>query len=111
MATTCAPSVHAPILNVIVYVLFVGLYRPRYGTGSEYDSLRFEGSGTGPIQNSINTFHRITDQAVDNQTLYTHVHTMLFSDCAFIDAGNSPTAALLASGCSTTRRRHCQMLR
>ncbi len=60
------------------------------------DEHGFSSSRTGPIQNQINVFHNVVDQCVFDHSLNGDIHAMLFSDCAFIDAGNSVRAALIA---------------
>jgi hypothetical protein len=61
------------------------------------DERGFEGSSTSPIQNRINSFYRVIDSMVLDQSLYGLERAMLFSDCAFIVADNPAFAALIAT--------------
>jgi len=57
----------------------------------------FLSSYTSDIQNQINRFNNIVDQCVFNKsTFYPPIVAMLFSDCAFVDAGNFIASAFLA---------------
>jgi hypothetical protein len=57
----------------------------------------FVGSSITPIQSQIIGFHNAIDRWIFHESLYYgNVIAMLFSDCAYIDAGNSMAAALLA---------------
>lgn len=61
------------------------------------DEKGFESSSTGPIQNKINRFYRIIDTLVSRYSTFGLERAILFSDCAFIDAGNSSAAASFAA--------------
>lgn len=61
------------------------------------DEQGFTSSETGPIQNRIIRFHRIIDKCVFHDSLSGDLRAMLFSDCAFLDTGNSLRAALIAT--------------
>ena len=56
----------------------------------------FSSASTSPIQGQINLFHNIVDRWVHNESLNGSVSAMLFPDCAFLYAGHSLAAALLA---------------
>ena len=55
------------------------------------------GGSTAPTQSQFNRFDRILDCCIDDQSLYGGVMAMLFSDCAFLNPGNSLRAALIAT--------------
>ena len=60
------------------------------------DKHGFSSSSTSPTSNQINRFHNIVDSLVHKESLNGSVSAMLFSDCAFVHAGTSLAAALLA---------------
>lgn len=55
------------------------------------------GTSTSPASNTLNRFHRILDTSAHEHSLNGKVRAMLFSDCAFLDYGNSLLGALAAT--------------
>ncbi len=60
------------------------------------DEQGFTSSGTGPIQTRITRFQNAIDRCVSYHRLSGDLQAMLFSDCAFLEAGNAFRAALIA---------------
>jgi hypothetical protein len=58
----------------------------------------FSGSGTTALQSRINRFQRVIQTCIFEEHLYGGINSMIFSDCAFIDVGNSLRAAVTAVG-------------
>jgi hypothetical protein len=61
------------------------------------DERGFSGSSTSPLQMQFNRFHRILGSCILEQRFQGGMQAMLFSDCAYLDAGNSLRAALVAT--------------
>jgi hypothetical protein len=57
----------------------------------------FSGSFTTPLQTEYNRFPRILESHIAEERLCGGVQAMLFSDCAYLDAGNSVRATLIAT--------------
>ncbi|MGA2988186.1 MAG: hypothetical protein ABSG32_30780 [Terriglobia bacterium] len=55
------------------------------------------GTSTSPLQTQFNRFHRILESCISEQRLSGGMQAMLFSDCAYLDAGNSLRAGLIAT--------------
>lgn len=84
-------------VDILGFAALTATFRKRV-LRTRRDKHGFTGSATSPIQNQINVFHNIVDRCVWNESLYGSVLAMLFSDCAYIDAGTSLATALLARG-------------
>jgi hypothetical protein len=56
----------------------------------------FTGSSTSPASNMFIRFHRIVDTRLFDHSFYGSARAMLFSDCAFLEFGNSLLAVLAA---------------
>jgi hypothetical protein len=88
--------------HTLIYVDILGFgkltkdnpYRIVHGSPNED---RFTSSETGPIQNQIIRFHNVIDMCVSNCILSGDLQAMLFSDCIYLDAGDSLRAALIAT--------------
>ncbi len=52
---------------------------------------------TAPTQTQFNRFDRVLDWCIDDQRLHGGIAAMLFSDCAFLNFGNSLRTALTAT--------------
>jgi len=61
------------------------------------DECGFSGSSTSPLQTQFNRFHRTLESCIVEQRLSGGVQAMLYSDCAYLDAGNSVRAGLIAT--------------
>jgi len=91
------------IEHTLLYIDMLGFaeltqtFRTRVDRHQDHET-GFTGSSITPIQSQIVGFHTAIDRWVLNETFLGPVTAMLFSDCAFIDAGNSVAAALLAQG-------------
>ena len=57
----------------------------------------FSGSFTSPLQTQFSRFHRILGSCVLEQRFSGGVQAMLYSDCAYLDTGNSVRAGLIAT--------------
>ena len=53
---------------------------------------------TAPTQSQFNRFDHVLDWCINDQRFYGGITAMLFSDCAFLNPGNSLRAALIATG-------------
>jgi hypothetical protein len=82
-------------IDVLGFAALTQTFRTRVETHHD-DETGFTGSSITPIQSQIIGFHDAIDHCIYRETFSGQVTAMLFSDCAFIDAGNSVAAALLA---------------
>lgn len=57
----------------------------------------FSGTSTSPLQTQFNRFHRILGSCIGDHRLSSGMQAMLYSDCAYLDAGNSVRSALIAT--------------
>jgi len=57
----------------------------------------YTGTSTSPLQTQYNRFHRILESCISEQRLSGGMQAMLYSDCAYLDAGNSVRSALIAT--------------
>src|SRR6266571_5938652 len=103
MTKAQAQQVDEDAPSTLVYVDMLGFavltetFRTRVIRESpESNKYGFSGSFTSPIQNRINQFYTVVDRCVFNEGLYGRLFAMLFSDCAFLEAGNSIAGAFLA---------------
>lgn len=56
----------------------------------------FHSASTSPLQNQINAFYSVLNQQIQHEGMNGKLQAMLFSDCAFVAAGNSLRTALIA---------------
>ncbi len=61
------------------------------------DEYGFSGSSTSPLQTQFNRFHTILESCISEQRLCGGMQAMLYSDCAYLDVGNSVRAAQIAT--------------
>jgi hypothetical protein len=61
------------------------------------DEYGFSASSTSPLQTQFNRFHRILESCIVEQRLSGGMQAMLYSDCAYLDTGNSVRAGLIAT--------------
>jgi hypothetical protein len=61
------------------------------------DEHGYSGTSTSPLQTQFNRFHRILESCISEQRLYGGMPAMLYSDCAYLDVGNSVRAGLIAT--------------
>jgi hypothetical protein len=62
------------------------------------DEHGFSGTSTSPLQTQFNHFPRVLEGCISEQRLSGGLRAMLFSDCAYLDVGNSVRCALIAAG-------------
>lgn len=61
------------------------------------DERGYSGSSTSPLQTQYHRFPRILESRIAEERLSGGMQAMLFSDCAYLDAGTSVRAGLIAS--------------
>ncbi len=61
------------------------------------DEHGYTGTSTSPLQTQFNRFQRILGFCISKQRLDGGVQAMLYSDCAYVDAGNSVRSAPIAT--------------
>jgi len=70
---------------------------PKHLIHSGPDEYGFQHTSSAESFNTFNRFHRILDQSVFQHSLNGSVCALLFSDCAFLEFGNSLLAAVAAT--------------
>jgi ribosomal protein L34 len=60
------------------------------------DEHGYTGTSTSPLQTQYNRFHHILESCISEQRHSAGMQAMLYSDCAYLDAGNSVRSALIA---------------
>ena len=88
--------------HTIIYVDMLGFEaftksNPTRLVQSGPDECGFSGSRTSPLQTQYRRFHRILESRIAEERLCGGILAMLFSDCAYLDAGNSVRAGLIAT--------------
>lgn len=63
----------------------------------EPDERGYSGTATSPLQTQLNRFHRILGACISEQRPHGGIQAMLYSDCAYLDAGNSVRAGEIAT--------------
>jgi hypothetical protein len=63
----------------------------------EPDERGYSGTATSPLQTQLNRFHRVLGACISEERLHGAIQAMLYSDCAYLDAGNSVRAGQIAT--------------
>ena len=85
--------------HTLIYVDILGFadYTMNYPTRLVHDGSDECGTFTSPLQTQYNRFHHILESRIAEERLCGGILAMLFSDCAYLDAGNSVRAGLIAT--------------